>query len=125
MELKLERTGETLAVDVDLADSFWSRFRGLMFRGNFESGEAILFDIPEARKFSIHTFFVFFPIDLVYLDENLKVVDIEEELAPWRFYSPEVKSRYLIELPGGIISDFEVRLGDKINLQGGKGWGFD
>lgn len=125
MKLVLKRTGEVLANKVELADSFWSRFRGLMFRRTFDSGEAILFEIPESRKFGIHTFFVFFPIDLVYLSKDLEVVENKERLSSWRFYSPEEASRYLVELPGGSISDFGILIGDKLELQNGPDCGFD
>ncbi len=110
-------TGEILAEEVEIADSFWTRFRGLMFRRSFEFGNAILFEIPTPRKFGIHTFFVFFPIDLIYLDEDFDVLELKKDLPSWRFYSPSVKSKYLIELPGGKLRNSDVNVGDRLGLR--------
>lgn len=109
-------TGEVLAEDVEIADSFWTRLRGLMFRRNFEVGGAILFEIPSPKKFSIHTFFVFFPIDLIYLSDGFEVLELKSRIPSWRFYSPDIRAKYLVELPGGVIEDFGVSVGDVLEL---------
>lgn len=110
-------SGETLAMEVEMMDSFWSRFRGLMFRRKFEEGEALLFEFPRPRKFRIHTFFVFFPIDLIYLDGNWEVIDVKKGLSPWSTYNPDVRGRFLVELPAGVVDRVEVEIGDGLELQ--------
>lgn len=117
MLLVNKNTGKVLADEVEVMDSFWSRLRGLMFRLSFEDGEALLFEFPEPRKFRVHTFFVFFPIDLAYLNGNLEVLETEGELSPWRVYSPDSKARFLIELPKGTISELEVEVGDELEFR--------
>src|ERR687887_277481 len=54
--------------------------RGLLGRGGLERGEGLLLQ-PAG---SIHTFFMRFPIDAVFLDRGLRVVGLAPELAPWR-----------------------------------------
>ncbi len=98
-------------------DSFWSRFRGLMFRRSFEEGEALLFEFHRPRKFRIHTFFVFFSIDLIYLDQDWKVIDVKKNLPPWRTYNPDVEGRFLVELPGGVVEGSGVEIGDELKLR--------
>lgn len=113
-------SGSVLAEEVELMDSFWSRFRGLMFRRNFEPGRALLFKFSGARRFRIHTFFVFFPIDLIYLDEGFRVVDVEGGLSPWSTYCPEHEGNFLVELPGGTTEGVGVELGDELELRLGE-----
>lgn len=109
-------SGETLAEDVEMMNSFWSRFRGLMFRRKFEEGEALLFEFPRPRKFRIHTFFVFFPIDLIYLDRGWEIVDVKSDLTPWSTYNPGVKGKFLVELPAGVVDQVDVDIGDELEL---------
>lgn len=112
MLLRNLRTGKQLAEKVEVADSFWLRLKGLMFRREMDDGEAMLFKFGEMRKFRVHTFFVFFPIDLIFLDRNFKVVEVETNLSPWSIYNPSNESRYLLELPKNKAEG--VREGDLI-----------
>lgn len=109
-----EPTGKILARNVEVAGGFWSRLRGLMFRRNFEQDSGILFSLKKPKKFSVHTFFVFFPIDLIYLDSDLVVVDLKENMGPWSTYSPNTKASYLLELVSGKIDDVGVKVGDEV-----------
>lgn len=118
MRLVDKNTGSVLAEDVETADSFWSRFRGLMFRRKFEKGEALVFEIPEGREFGVHTFFVFFPIDLVYLDGGMEVIDIETGVSPWSTYSPETESKYLVEFPAGVVDEYILEVGHELEFEG-------
>lgn len=107
---------QVVATEIEVADSFWSRFRGLMFRRKFDPGECILFKFPKERKFGIHTFFVFFPIDVIYLNADFEVVEMEEGLSPWSSYSPNENADFLIELPEGVIHESGLEVGDKLAI---------
>ena len=63
------------------ADSFGSRFRGLMGAAELPPGTGLL--LP--RTSSVHTHFMRFPIDVVFLDSELRIVSIVAALRPWRF----------------------------------------
>lgn len=108
--------GKIIAKDLEKADSFWTRFRGLMFRRNFSEDKALLFTFPEERSFQIHTFFVFFSIDLVYLDENFEVIEIEKDVSPFRGYTPEKKANNLVEFRSGKVEEENIELGDKLEV---------
>ncbi len=109
-------TENVIARNVEVADSFWTRFRGLMFRRKFREGDAMLFEFSETKKFSIHTFFVFFSIDLIYLDDDFTVLEIEKNLPPFRFYTPDKEAKYLIELPAGVIEKKEIMEGHELQI---------
>lgn len=111
-------TGELLASEVELADTFWRRFKGLMLRRKFQRGKALLFKFPKPGRRGVHMWFVRFSIDLVYLNSSFRVVELRMQLKPWRFYRPKSTVNYLIELPAGTISRARVEVGHKISLEG-------
>lgn len=112
----IDRTsGKLLARDVEVADTFWRRFRGLMLRRKFQRGRALLFKFDRPGRHGVHMFFVRFPIDLVYLDSGFRVVDLRAGLKPWATYRPKAAASYLIELPTGTIRRAGVGVGDKIS----------
>src|SRR5256885_9519742 len=63
-----------------VADSPWTRMRGLLGRGGVESGEGLLLR-PAG---SVHMFFMRFPIDVVFLSRDGEVLKIVSDLRPWR-----------------------------------------
>ena len=99
MALVNQKTGELVARRVTLCDTFWKRARGLMFRRRLAADEAYLF--VESRESvaltAIHMFFVFFPIAVLWLNQERRVVDVV--LArPFRpHYAPSGPARYFIE----------------------------
>jgi len=109
-------TGKVLADEVKLANTFWRRFRGLIFRQNFCEGEALVFE-SKLRQQSIHTFFMMFSIDVIFLDSNFLVTEICHGLKPWRIYRSKVKASYIIELPAGTISHTNVKIRHKLALR--------
>lgn len=117
MRLIDKTTGKVIASRVELADTFWRRFRGLMFRSKLQRGSAMLFSLPRPGRYSIHMFFVRFPIDLLYLDSRFVVVELRAGLKPWRVHRPKAIANYLIELPAGTIARSNVKIGHKIAPQ--------
>ena len=78
-----------------LAETMFARLRGLLGRSGLSSGEGMLLR-PAA---SIHTAFMRFPIDAVFLDRESRVLKVAAELAPWRAAACR-GSRTVLELPG-------------------------
>ena len=64
----------------ELADSAWTRLRGLIGRARLEPGDGLMLRPASA----IHTSFMRFPIDAVFLDDELRVLRVREGLRPWR-----------------------------------------
>ena len=91
-----------------------SKYMGLMF--SFKFKKALIFDFQREQKIDIHMFFVFFPIDLLFLDRNKKVVEIKENLKPFHFYGSKEKARYVIELDKGIVNKSNTKVGDQIKF---------
>lgn len=96
----------------EMADRPLRRLRGLMGRRGLPAGEGLLVSPAPA----IHTAFMRFPIDALFLDRNLQVLDIVEDLHPWRFASKR-RARAVLELSAGECTRRGVRVGDKLELR--------
>lgn len=116
MRLIVQTAGKILAQNVEVADTFWRRFRGLMLRRRFPRGSALLFKLSRPGRYGVHMFFVRFPIDLLYLNSKFLVIDMCQTLRPWRVHRPKVKANYIVELPAGTISRARIKLGHKLTL---------
>jgi len=90
-------TGRVLFPHVEVADRFWRRLWGLQFRRALAPGTALLLT-PCA---SIHTCFVRFPLDLLMLDAELRVVALRRNIAPWRIVLAPRGTRAVLEMNAG------------------------
>ena len=87
------RRSHPIALRVAVADSFFTRFKGLMLRKSLAPGEGLLLKNCSA----IHCCFMRFPIDAVYLDADLRVVSTET-VKPWRLGGRFPGTRHVLEL---------------------------
>jgi uncharacterized protein len=82
------------------------RMRGLLGRDRLEPGTGML--LPRER--SVHTFFMRFPIDVVFLDGRNTVVKVVHDLRPWRAAGAR-RARAALELPAGAAEALGLRAG--------------
>ena len=75
-----------------------------------------VFVLRKEQRYPLHMWFVFFPIDVLYLDSDKYIVEIKEYFKPFSLYFPKQKARYVIELPEGTISTKNLRIGDRIEF---------
>jgi len=66
---------------------------------------------------SIHTFFMRFPIDAVFLAKNGRVVAVKARLAPWRVTRFHWRAKSVLELPPGDAERLQIRKGDQLNIR--------
>ena len=115
MRLVNRTTGRVLAERAKLCRSFRCRGRGLMFRRGISPQEALVFVYPGSSRLgaAIRMFFVFFPIAVVWLDENRRVVDakLAKPFRPW--YAPMRPARYCVEGHPRLLD--EVDVGDEVD----------
>ena len=93
--------------------SYLCRLRGLTFRRSLPDGEALLLVNPQQGRISasIHMWMVFFPLGVVWLDDQRRVVDKIKAL-PWKIYFPKQAARYILEATPAILE--RVELGDEL-----------
>ena len=84
-----------------IANTSFLRFKGLMFEQEKNFDYALIFELNQESRIgsSVHMMFVFFPIDIVFLNSQKIVVD-KATLNPWKLnYTPKKSAKYFIELP--------------------------
>ena len=112
MPVKNVTRNTIIALRSKTADSMLSRSVGLMFSKPTQS--AMILKFSSEAIISLHTFFVFFPIDVLFVDGRLRVVEMLGSMEPFSTYSPKKKAKYVIELPAGTIRKSKTRLGDEV-----------
>ena len=91
-----------------------SKFMGLMF--SLKQKNALIFKFGRERIISLHMIFVFYPIDVLFLDKNKIVVGKKERFGPFTFCSSKKKAVYAIELPSGTIKKTKTGIGNRIGF---------
>jgi uncharacterized protein len=101
--------GTFVCESCSVADSFATRLRGLMGSSSLPTGGGMLF--PRTR--SVHTHFMRFPIDVVFLDDENRIVSIVPRLSPWRA-AASPRARSVLELPAGECERLGLNEGERI-----------
>lgn len=96
-----------------LADTFWLRLRGLLGSVPLQKGEGLVL----VGEKSIHTLFMGFPIDVIYVDKNYQVIRVDENMVPYRLGPFVAQSAYVLELPLGVIAMTATQVGDQIEFK--------
>ncbi|MEI8364524.1 MAG: DUF192 domain-containing protein [archaeon] len=92
---------KTILNKVKIADTEFKQALGLMFSRRSKFNYCLIFSRPTSSIIgsSIHMMFVFYPITVIFLDENKKVVDIKKKVIPFWFYAPKKPAKYILEMP--------------------------
>jgi len=116
MRLYLLREGraECLAEEVECASSPFLRLCGLMLKPSIPEGYAMLIPLSPSKG-NIHMLFMRFSIDLLLLDEHMRVVGIHT-LKPWRGIVFFEGARWAVEMREGRALEHGVAVGDALKL---------
>lgn len=103
-----------LATELAVADTYWTRLRGLLGRAadDFRNGSG-LWIVP---CHGVHTLGMAFPIDVVYLDREFTVIHVESNLRPWRVGAVRRLATSVLELPCLTAAETKTAIGDKIEI---------
>src|ERR1051326_6300569 len=104
--------GSSLGNAVDVADTSAKRRVGLLKHKKLEPGTG-LWILPCE---SVHTFFMKFPIDLVYLDKRRKVKKVRHAVPAWRL-SACLTAHSVLELPAGTVKQSGTAVGDELVVE--------
>lgn len=111
LKVKNSTRGTELASRLEVADSGPKRSKGLLGRQELAPGEG-LWIVPCE---SVHTFFMRFPIDLIYLDRRNKIRKVRSAVGPWRM-SACLSAHSVLELPAGMIRSTRTEPGDTLEF---------
>lgn len=103
-----------LATRLSVADTHWSRLRGLVGKTASEFQQERGLWIVPCR--GVHTLGMRFPIDVIYLSPDKVVVHLEPALVPWRFAPVRLKAASVLELPENTIHSTGTTIGDQLEI---------
>jgi len=107
-----------LCRQASVARGFRDRSRGLLGRNQLNVDEGMLFKAsPLVPLMWMHTFFMAFPIDLIFLGRGDIVIKIQPSLKPWRFSLVVFGARKAIELVAGAALKAKTTVGDLIAIE--------
>lgn len=102
-----------IADKVEVAKNFFTRSIGLLSRRVISSGESLIIK----PCCSVHTFFMRFPIDVLFVNRKNEIVAMYEDIKPFRILPIHWNSLYVIELKSGQISEKNICLSDIIIVE--------
>ncbi|MBL6988632.1 MAG: DUF192 domain-containing protein [Bacteriovoracaceae bacterium] len=97
MRYKVQFRGSEIAQNVKIADKFMTRFIGLMFKKKMEGYDGLIIKTCN----SVHTCFMYYKIDVIFLDSEFKIIKVLTNMSPWRMTLPYFGATQVLELPGG------------------------
>ena len=106
-----QSTEQAVADRVEVAVTRRARSKGLLGRTSFEVSSALIL----APCLAIHTMFLRFAIDVVFVDEDGRALRMVPELGPWRV-AVEVFAHAVVQLPAGSLRERHVNVGDRLYL---------
>jgi uncharacterized membrane protein (UPF0127 family) len=113
-QLRIENvTRQTTLVERgQVADTYWRRLKGLMGVRHLVLGEGLL--IRPANQ--VHTHFMAIPVDVVYLDDQNRIIDIDHDLRPWRIGRLRRAAHSVVEAPSGTAAATGCAAGDLLRI---------
>ena len=106
--------GKSIQIILEPAVTMSARMRGLMFR---KKPASLLFTFDWTDRHSIHSFFVAFPFDAIYLDERGIIADVFNSVSPFTpLLIPRAPARYLLEMASGDAAKLGARIGDRLDI---------
>lgn len=112
MKIVNQTKNTTLSQKAILASTLFKRLKGLLGRRDLNPGEALILKPCN----SIHTLFMHFPIDVLFVDRNSRVIDAIPNLKPFRLTYIYLKAVYAIELPAGTLKSSFTQKGDLLAI---------
>ncbi len=103
-------TGETTLDHIEIADTFWRRFKGLQFRRSLPVDTGLLLSPCS----SLHTCFMRFPIDIIMLDCDYHVLHVLQSIQPWRVVFCAPGTEAVIET---LANSTTVNRGDQVGVE--------
>jgi hypothetical protein len=111
----INTTKKTSICRAEVAKSFLRRAVGLMLASPARE-EGLLIEFSSAYSRSIHSFFMRFPLELVFIDNERRVTEVKT-LVPWRVVWPGKPCRWVLEIGRGRLSPGDVEPGDRLEFR--------
>lgn len=107
------------AISVTVADDEAERIQGLSGVTSLREREGKLFIFDTGGRFGIWMKEMKMPLDIIWIDKNLKIIHIAENITPDTFpevFAPESDARFVLEMNAHFVSSLRVKVGDVLTL---------
>ena len=113
---------ESNCFEVETSDNPLERTQGLMFRSSLDENKGMLFIFPESGLYSFWMKNTLIPLDIIWINKNLEVVDIKSDAQPCttencNSYSPSSEALYVLEINANLTNKYNINVRDKIELK--------
>src|SRR5215469_14401655 len=105
--------GTTLGERIDVAESSLSRMVGLLGKSGLAPATGLLIMPSQA----VHSIGMRFPIDVLFLDRNWRVIHAQPSMVPYRISGLHWRARSVLELPVGTIAQSRTTAGDELGIE--------
>lgn len=112
MQLINETRGAVLAEYLEIADSWFARLKGLLGRKSLAEKQGLIL----CPCNSVHTCFMKFNIDVLFMNKGGQVIYVIENMPPFRFSPLVGQAKYVLELPAGTIEVTGTMPGDQVAI---------
>lgn len=103
---------QVLLSELTIAESLFARMRGLLCRTGLSENQGMW--IKPCN--SIHTFFMNFAIDCVFLDRDMQICSVIADIAPWRLTRPRWNAHSVVEMQAGRARALGLSVGEKLHV---------
>ncbi len=107
--------GKPIANEITYAKNIFSQMLGLMMHKSIPEDFALIFIFKKPGTFGIHMMFMRFPIDVIFLNEEKKIIGTAT-LKPWIGHKKMKLVKYIIEMNKGTVERFNLRPGEKLTF---------
>ena len=111
----IKAEGRVIAEKTIVCSSFLSKAMGLRFR-SVSNDEAYVFPFKNPVRVLMDMWFVFSPLDVVFLDERKKVIEIKENFLPFSTYHSREKASFVVELKEGRVKEKNLKVKDLLEF---------
>ena len=111
VEAKISDKNLMIGRNILVANTFYQRLKGLMFSKEMRDFDGLIINPCN----SIHTFFMCYNIDVLFLDKEYKIIKIIRDLTPWKMTLVYFKASQVLELYGGTLSP-DVHEGERLEV---------
>ena len=114
MNIKNTTKKPIIAKNAELCRNIFTKSIGLMFS---IKPKPLIFVFKKEKIIPLHMLFVFYPIDVLFLNKNKVVAEIKENFKPFSFYTPKNKAQYVIEITTVTSKRIKADVGDRIEFK--------
>ena len=109
----------SIQIDIEVADNDYERQTGLMYRNSMEEKQGMLFIMDQERQQAFYMKNTRFPLDIIYVGSDQKVVSIQKNAQPLNTSSlpSGAPAKYVLELNGGLTDKWNIKPGDSVSWQ--------